>query len=132
MMHVIVREGLHDADYVARYTIGFDALRERLAEYPPARAERITGIPRREIEELARAYATTRPSLIRLLVGLEYHAAGAMTYRTIACPAGAHRRLARPRRGAPAHGGACARSRSTSPPWEWRSWRIRACAPSTW
>ena len=25
MMHVIINEGLHDADYLARYTVGFDA-----------------------------------------------------------------------------------------------------------
>ena len=85
MMHIIVREGLHDVDYVARYTLGFDKLRERLAEYPPARAELITGVPAHEIEALARAYATTRPSVIRTLVGLEHHAQGGMTYRTIAC-----------------------------------------------
>lgn len=36
MMHVIVAENLHDQDYVARYTLGFEQLRDRLAEYPPA------------------------------------------------------------------------------------------------
>lgn len=85
MMHVIVREGLHDVDYIARYTLGFDKLQARLAEYPPERAEQITGVPASDIEALARAYATTRPSVIRTLVGLEHHAQGAMTYRTIAC-----------------------------------------------
>jgi anaerobic selenocysteine-containing dehydrogenase len=28
MMHVIISEGLHDADYVARYTVGFETTRE--------------------------------------------------------------------------------------------------------
>ena len=85
MMHVIVREGLHDADYIARHTLGFEKLQGRLAEYPPARAEQITGIPARDIEALARAYATTRPSLIRTLIGMDHHARGGMTYRAIAC-----------------------------------------------
>jgi len=85
MMHVIVRDGLHDVDYIARYTLGFDKLHARLAEYPPSRAELITGVPVHDIEALARAYATTRPSVIRTLVGLEHHAQGGMTYRTIAC-----------------------------------------------
>ena len=35
MMHVIVRDGLHDEDYVARHTVGFDQLHPRLSEYPP-------------------------------------------------------------------------------------------------
>lgn len=85
LMHVIVREQLHDADYVERYTLGFEQLRGRLAEYPPERAAQITGVPAEEIETLARAYATTRPSVIRTLVGLEHHAHGGMTYRTITC-----------------------------------------------
>jgi len=35
MMHVIVRDGLHDAAYVEASTVGFDGLRTRLDEYPP-------------------------------------------------------------------------------------------------
>jgi len=35
MMHVIIGEGLHDADYVAKYTLGFDQLREKAKAYPP-------------------------------------------------------------------------------------------------
>ena len=85
MMHVIVAEGLHDVDYVTRHTSGFDALRERLASYPPERVASITGLDADEVIRLARAYATTRPSAIRLLVGMEHRAHGAMTYRTIAC-----------------------------------------------
>jgi len=34
MMHVIVRDNLHDQDYIARHTLGFDKLQIRLAEYP--------------------------------------------------------------------------------------------------
>src|SRR4029434_5465499 len=35
MMHVIVRDDLLDHDYVARHTLGFEALRDRLILYPP-------------------------------------------------------------------------------------------------
>lgn len=87
MMHVIVNEGLHDADYVARYTLGFDQLCQRLAEYSPERVAEITGVSSEEIISLARAYSSNegRPSAIRTLVGMEHHANGAMTLRTIAC-----------------------------------------------
>ncbi|MEZ4581541.1 MAG: hypothetical protein R3A10_07875 [Caldilineaceae bacterium] len=40
MMHVIIADDLYDADYVARYTVGFDALTARVAEWTPARASR--------------------------------------------------------------------------------------------
>jgi anaerobic selenocysteine-containing dehydrogenase len=85
MMHVIVAEDLYDADYVARHTLGFDRLRERLADYPPTRVSQLTGLNADEIVRLARTYATTRPAAIRLLIGMEHRAHGAMAYRTIAC-----------------------------------------------
>jgi anaerobic selenocysteine-containing dehydrogenase len=85
MMRVIVDERLHDADYVQRYTLGFDDLCDRLADYPVTRVADLTGVPADEIVRLARAYASNRPAAIRLLIGLEHHANGAMTYRAIAC-----------------------------------------------
>ncbi|HEY7399305.1 MAG TPA: molybdopterin-dependent oxidoreductase [Actinomycetota bacterium] len=85
MMHVIVREDLHDPEYLERHTVGFDRLRERLKEYPPERAAEITGVSAEEIRELARGFATTRPAAIRVLVGLEHHERGAEMFRAIAC-----------------------------------------------
>lgn len=85
LMQVIVSEGLIDRDYVERHTLGFDQLKERLDDYPPERVAALTGLAAAEIARLARAYATTRPAAIRLLIGMEHHANGAMAYRTIAC-----------------------------------------------
>ncbi len=85
MMNVIVSEGLHDADYVERYTVGFEQLRARLEEYPPDRVAKITRISAEEIIRLAREYATTRPAAIRTLVGMDHRRNAAMTFRTIAC-----------------------------------------------
>src|SRR5882724_13258977 len=39
MMRVIINDGLHDAEYLARYTVGFDQLREKVQEYSPERVE---------------------------------------------------------------------------------------------
>ena len=85
MMHVIVNEDLHDKDYVARHTLGFDRLCARLDDYPPERVAAITGLEADDVMRLARAYAETQPSAIRVLVGMEHHAHGAMAFRTIAC-----------------------------------------------
>jgi anaerobic selenocysteine-containing dehydrogenase len=85
MMNVIVQEELYDADYVDRYTLGFEKLRERVKEYPPERVEAITGIPRSKIVELARLYATLKPSTIRMNYGVQRHANGGMAVRAIAC-----------------------------------------------
>jgi anaerobic selenocysteine-containing dehydrogenase len=85
LMHVIVGEGLHDSEYLERFTVGFDRLKERLDEYPPERVSRITGVKAEDIVELARAYATTRPAAIQVHIGMEKHQHGGMTYRAIAC-----------------------------------------------
>jgi len=85
LMHAIVARGLHDQDYLDRYCNGWPELRARLADYPPTRAAELTGVPASEIERLAQAYATTRPALIRTMVGPEKHANGGRAFRTIAC-----------------------------------------------
>jgi len=85
LMHVIVAEDLHDAEYVAAHTEGFERLAVELAQWPPERTEQVTGVPAQEVVALARAYATTRPAAIRRLIGIEHHREGARMVRTIAC-----------------------------------------------
>jgi anaerobic selenocysteine-containing dehydrogenase len=85
MMHVIVRDGLVDTDYVSKYAIGYEALAERVQEYVPARVADAIGLEADEIERFAREYATTQPSLLRPLIGIEHHRNGAMQFRTLAC-----------------------------------------------
>src|SRR3954469_20838227 len=56
MMHIIIRDGLQDQDYIDRYTVGFDRLTSRLAEFPPSRVSQITGISEQTIERLTHEY----------------------------------------------------------------------------
>ncbi len=83
MMNVIINEGLHDADYVARHTVGFEPLRERVQEYSPERVEKWTGIAAADIVRLAREYATTHPAVIRLNYGVQRSEGGGMATRAI-------------------------------------------------
>jgi len=85
LMHVIIAEGLHDEEYVRDYTLGFDELRERAAEYPPERVAELTGIPAAEIVRLARLYATTKPAVLRLQYGMQRHSNGGMLVRVVTC-----------------------------------------------
>jgi anaerobic selenocysteine-containing dehydrogenase len=84
MMHVIINENLCDADYVARHTVGFDELRAKVQEYPPARVSHWTGISSADIQKLARDYATIRPAVIRMNYGVQRSENGGMASRTIA------------------------------------------------
>jgi len=83
MMHVIIGEEKHDADYVAQHTIGFEQLREKVREYNPERVEKWTGIAAEDIVRLAREYATVRPAVIRMNYGVQRSEGGGMATRAI-------------------------------------------------
>lgn len=86
IMHILFRDGLHDQDYLTKYCLGGEELRERvMKEYDPARVAHITGIPESDIEKLAREYGTIQPSFIRLNYGMQRHGGGGMAVRTICC-----------------------------------------------
>jgi anaerobic selenocysteine-containing dehydrogenase len=85
MMNVIIAEDLVDHDYVAKYTLGFDELKERAATFSPERVAEITGIPAADIRKLAREYATTQPAAIRQGVAIERSRGGGQAIRAITC-----------------------------------------------
>lgn len=84
MMHVIIAESLHDADYVERFTLGFEDLRAKVRDWTPERAAALTGIDAAAIVDLARDYATTRPAAIRVNYGAQRSERGSTAIRTIA------------------------------------------------
>jgi anaerobic selenocysteine-containing dehydrogenase len=85
MMNVIIGENLHDPEFIAQNTIGYEALLERVKEFPVERAAAITGVPAEQITDFARLYATSQPSFIRLSYGMTRHTNGGMQARTVAC-----------------------------------------------
>ena len=76
MAHVIVRDGLHDQDFIEAHTSDFEALKENLSNYPPHEAEKITGVPASLIERAATLYATTRKAGIYYTLGITEHTHG--------------------------------------------------------
>ncbi|MBL4630472.1 MAG: molybdopterin-dependent oxidoreductase, partial [Paraglaciecola sp.] len=85
MMNVIIEEGLTDDDYIAKYTVGYEGLKQRVASYPPESVAKITGISSDDIRKLAREFATTQPAVIRIGVAIERHAGGGQAVRAISC-----------------------------------------------
>ena len=85
MIHVIITEGLTDRDYVDNYTVGFDELAQRAAEYPPERVASITGVSPDDVRKLAREYAKTQPSAIRIGVAIERNSNGGQAVRALSC-----------------------------------------------
>ncbi len=61
---------LHDEAWLAENTVGWPQLEAKVADYPPSRVARITGLSAGDIVKLARLYAGVRPGLIKIADGL--------------------------------------------------------------
>jgi formate dehydrogenase major subunit len=75
-MNVLITEDLYDRDYVRGCCTGFDELKAKVLEYPPERAEEISGIPAERIRELARALAAVKPAMLVYTLGITEHTCG--------------------------------------------------------
>jgi anaerobic selenocysteine-containing dehydrogenase len=84
LMHVMIREGWLDRDYIARHTLGFEQLAERAGRFDPARVATICGITAAEVEALAHDYWHIRPAAIRLNYGMQRAAGGGNAVRAVA------------------------------------------------
>ncbi len=85
LMHELITHDWLDHDYIAQYTLGFDALRERAMQWPPERAAPVCGLDVQDIRQLAHDYAHTRPAGIRLNYGVQRSRGGGNAVRAIAC-----------------------------------------------
>jgi anaerobic selenocysteine-containing dehydrogenase len=84
MVHVMLRDGLLDREWIDGHTSGWDELRMSAEGMSPDATATITGIEESIIESLARAYATNRPAAIRVLIGPEHREHGRDIMRAIA------------------------------------------------
>ena len=66
VMHVIIAENRHDAEFIENHTKGFTQLQEHVKRFTPGWAEAITGIDAGRITGFARDYATTERAMILL------------------------------------------------------------------
>ena len=85
LLHVVVAEGREDREFLERSTSGWEPFRERILEFPPSRVADITGLPAEAIVGLGRRLAETRPTGIRIGIGIQRHGGGGMAVRTITC-----------------------------------------------
>ena len=89
LMHVLIAENMVDDDYIARYTLGYDELKLRAAEWTPERTAATCGITAEEVIGLAREYGQTaqrgEPVAIRTNYGVQRVAGGGMAVRNITC-----------------------------------------------
>ena len=83
MAHVIIREGIYDKEFVGKWTVGFNRLRDHVSHCTPAWAEAITWIPAEKIVAAAKRYALDKPSVLEWGVAIEHTPNSLQTVRAI-------------------------------------------------
>src|SRR5579885_912988 len=76
MLHVIIKEGLLDEDFIRERTVGWEETRALVEHYPPERVARVCGLRPEAIVEAARLYGRARAALIYTARGLEHQSKG--------------------------------------------------------
>jgi len=82
LLHIIIRDGLVDEDYVAERTEGFDRVKAAVATYWPERVERITGVAEAELTRAAHLLGTAGSAMILTGRGAEQQSQGVSNVST--------------------------------------------------
>lgn len=69
----IIAADLHDKDFIAHSSVGFEEYRAHVEPYTLAEGERLTGVPAHAIREMAHAYATAEKAQILWTLGITEH-----------------------------------------------------------
>ncbi len=76
LLHVIVREGLVDRDFVAAHTVGFEAAAASVEPWNPKRTAELTGVPPLAIEKAAIWYGEAERAVTLHARGVEHQSKG--------------------------------------------------------
>ena len=84
LMHVIIKEGLEDKDYIRKRTEGFVELKKVVEKYTPQYSEKITGVDKNLLVQAALVYATSKPASIIYTLGITEHTVGTENVMSVA------------------------------------------------
>jgi len=76
LLHVILREGLEDREFIKKYTTGFEQVAESVKQYDPKRAADLTGVPPESIEKAARWFGEAERAIALHARGIEHQSKG--------------------------------------------------------
>jgi formate dehydrogenase alpha subunit len=76
LAHVILKEKLHDRDFIKKRTEGFEEYKKVLEKYSPEKVEKIVGIPADDIRKAARMFACRKKGVVIYAMGITQHVRG--------------------------------------------------------
>ena len=84
LMHIILKEGLHDKKFIEERTEGFEDLKATVEKYTPAKVSEMTGVPEKLLYDAARLYATTYNAMLCYTLGITEHICGVDNVMSVA------------------------------------------------
>ena len=84
LMHVILKENLHDQAFIDSRTEGFEEFKKGIEAYTPEKVEQITGIPAQDLIAAARTYAGAQAGSILYCMGITQHTTGTDNVKSLA------------------------------------------------
>jgi formate dehydrogenase alpha subunit len=76
LMHIILKEGWENKEFISMRTEGFEALQKEVENYPPEKVEEITGISKTDLRAIAETYAKAKKGAIVYAMGITQHITG--------------------------------------------------------
>jgi assimilatory nitrate reductase catalytic subunit len=76
LLHLMLWEGLTQADFIAQHTSGFDALKARVRDFTPRETARLTGLKEADLVTAAQWFGQNTPTLSLYCQGLNQSSSG--------------------------------------------------------
>ena len=76
LLHVAIKQGYIDQDFIAQRTSGFESVRQSVSAYGPGRVERITGVPERQLVHAAKLLGEAKTAMMLTARGPEQQSNG--------------------------------------------------------
>ncbi len=81
--HILIRDGLIDAKYIAEHTTNYSSFAEYVADFTPEHVAAITGLSTDKIEQVAHLYGKAKAGFIGWTMGVNHSTQGAVTVAAI-------------------------------------------------
>ena len=76
VLNIMIENGWIDQDFIDTHTVGFEAVKEAVAEWPLDKTAKVTGLAVDAIEKAARWWGTAKSSFLMHARGIEHHSHG--------------------------------------------------------
>ncbi len=70
LLHIILKSGWHQQQFIAEYTLGFDEFSKSIAKFTPKRVEALTGVPAAQLEQAAQIFAQADTGAVAYGMGI--------------------------------------------------------------